>query len=579
MKKKYIIFAILGLLSFSITVYALNSNFNFDSSKLTFAANSKSNTIADSFNKEYKLTKQIDNQNEKLEQEIKDLSKKTTYLLLGEMNNQTESNEQFYKRRNEFYANAAYNFFPKVNKSEDEITYDYDPSIPNYQYARVSEFAIPQMFLMLDELDINYNSYGDIRVTVSDNLVISAVSLPNVKMKEQNKDNPMKYDIVTRNLVLYYYFLEIDNEYRLCYLYGDYTDELDKYIGQVEGVEAKAAQAVSTSYESNLSSIYSFDKLKNVSEDQFNNIYNSNEKNIVYLSAYYNNQNTQNANGFFINDGLVVTTWDFLEKSLKNSQYIVVSDKNNTNYEIDGIVTVNPDTNIAIIKLKEKNGSYVNLGDQKQLKVEDPAITISSKSGVGLVMQKGILLSTQGYIQTSIPLSVSDEGSPLFDANGNVVGINTAKSTSTSISMAIGTEVLKEIQDKFNSIDFNSIETIKFEKLKEQYYVKYNNENVTKNIPKRKWKEYSKIGNVEKTIKLELVKSSYKDGIVSLRYKNEISNYISNMHMAAGFKEELVKQGFKETLNTSSKCIYTNNKYQVIIMDEFDSLVIVVVKL
>ena len=74
------------------------------------------------------------------------------------------------------------------------------------------------------------------------------------------------------------------------------------------------------------------------------------------------------------------------------------------------------------------------------------------------------------------------------------------------------------------------------------------------------------------------MKASYKNGIVSLRYKNGIANYISSMQLAADFKEQLVKDGYEEILNTTSKSIYNNKDYQVIIMDEFDYLIIVMVK-
>ena len=146
--------------------------------------------------------------------------------------------------------------------------------------------------------------------------------------------------------------------------------------------------------------------------------------------------------------------------------------------------------------------------------------------------------------------------------------------------MAINSEVLKEAKEKFDNIDFDSIQTIKFEKLKEDYYyIKYNNENVINDILTKVWKNYSKIGNIEKNIKLELVKANYDNNIISLRYKNKISDYINGMQLSVSFKEQLVKDEYKEIFNSSSKCIYQNKKYQVIIMDEFDYLIIVMVKL
>ena len=158
--------------------------------------------------------------------------------------------------------------------------------------------------------------------------------------------------------------------------------------------------------------------------------------------------------------------------------------------------------------------------------------------------------------------------------------MNTSEQVNTSISLAVNTSILKEIQNKFNNISFDKIETISFDKLKENYYhLKYDDEIIKNNIPSNKWKVYSKIGNIEDNISLKLVKASYNDGIVSLRYHNEVSNFIDNMQISLGFREQLIKDGYKETLSSSKKYIYENDKYQVIIMSEFDYLIVVMVKL
>ena len=41
-----------------------------------------------------------------------------------------------------------------------------------------------------------------------------------------------------------------------------------------------------------------------------------------------------------------------------------------------------------VLKIKNKNGASVNLENSSNLKVEDPVITLSSKSGTGLIIQK-----------------------------------------------------------------------------------------------------------------------------------------------------------------------------------------------
>ena len=573
MKKKIILATL--LLSFSsITVYALTNNFNFDTSKLSFASNSKKGNVVSNFNQNYNLTYSISNDNEKLEEEIKNLTKRTTYLLFGDFNSKDESSEDYYRRKKEWY-DLRYN--PEVPK-DDSNAFGLDTNSQEYLDDIVSGMAIPQIFSQATELGLQYSSYGDIRVTINDNLVISSITLPNVKLKEQSKSDPMKYDYIETNFVMHYYYKKLNNEWKLYYLYGEDTDDVGEYFNEIETTESKT-MAIAPSYQSQLSKIYSFEKLDKMTEEKLNNIYNSNVNNVVFLNGYYNNSVIASANGFFINNGLIVTTWNFLEKALINGQYITIKG-NNISYEVEGIVTANPDTDVAVIKVKNSNNSSIKLGDYKATNVEDPAIIISSKSGTGVMVQTGIVISNEDYIQTSIPLSTVDEGSPLFNQRGDVIGINTSKSTNTSISIAMNSEVLKEIQNKFKSLSFDKIETISFNELKEKYYyVKYNSENIKNSIPKGKWKTYSKIGNIEDTIKLELVKASYKDEIVSLRYKNSISQYINSMQLATDFKSKLISDGYEQVVNSSSKSIYKNKKYQVIIMDEFDYLIVVMVKL
>lgn len=574
MRKKVILFV--GLLSLgTITAYALSNTFELDTTKLSYTTNSKKNDVVNSFNQNYNLTYAIEDENSKVVEEIEVLTKKTTYLLFGDFNNTNESSENYYKRKHDFY---DLRYAPEIPR--DDSTFNgFDTNSQEYKDDLVSGLAIPQIFNQAEELGLIYNSYGDIRITVGDELVISSITLPNVRIKVQSKENPMEYDYVETNFVMYYYYKKLNEEWKLYYLYGEDSANVGEYIDEVEQTEIKDTMAIAPSYESQLSTIYSFEKLENMTDDALNSIYNANVSSLVFLNSYYTNSVVASANGFFISNGLIVTTWNFLEKALIDGQYITVKDNNSNTYEMEGVVTANPETDVVVIKVKENNTSFVKLGDATSVSVEDPAIVLSSKLGVGTMAQTGIVISNGDYIQTSIPLSTSEEGSPLFNQNGEVIGINTSKSTSASVSIAINVNVLREIQEKFESINHDSIEALPFDKLKEEYYyVKYNEEKIENSIPADKWKRYSKIGNIEQTINLELIKASYKDGIVSLRYKNNISKYINSLQLAANFRENLENSGYKIVVNNTSKIIYENDDYQVIIMDEFDYLIIVMVK-
>ena len=96
-------------------------------------------------------------------------------------------------------------------------------------------------------------------------------------------------------------------------------------------------------------------KLKSITNQELNNIYDNNKDKMVTLLSYYNSNYEGGSsfigNGFFINKGLIVTTYDFLLRVLKNGQTLNVI-SNNKSLVLDGIVTVNKKANIAVLKLK-----------------------------------------------------------------------------------------------------------------------------------------------------------------------------------------------------------------------------------
>jgi hypothetical protein len=78
---------------------------------------------------------------------------------------------------------------------------------------------------------------------------------------------------------------------------------------------------------------------------------------------------------------------------------------------------------------------------------------------------------------------------------------------------------------------------------------------------------------------MDIVKSSYKNKVLSLRYKNSVKEYIPTMQLVSSFTNKLKEQGYKKISESNTKIIYKNNKYQITIMEEFDYLIIVMVKL
>jgi hypothetical protein len=92
-------------------------------------------------------------------------------------------------------------------------------------------------------------------------------------------------------------------------------------------------------------------------------------------------------------------------------------------------------------------------------------------------------------------------------------------------------------------------------------------------------KKYRKIGNLEENITLKLVKSSYVDGVLSLRYKNNVSNMLNSIYLVSNFSDELVNQGFTRIYSDEYKQIYTNKEYKVVIKDSLDYLIILIMEI
>lgn len=540
----------------------------------TFSFINKEEMLISNFDSKYEISSNNNDSNDALTQEIKELTKKTTYLLLGEANSKEESGENYYKRHKD-YLELRYN--PKVPR-DDSAPLGLDQNSQEYEDDLLSGISVPGMFSKLNELEIKYNSYGKIRVSkVDEEVVISVITLPNVKMKEQDSQNPMNYNIIQTDLTLYYYFKKLNNEYKLLYLYGEMNDDIEQYMESND--EKTGYLSKNSDYNSELRDVYDFSKADSVTDETLNKIYDGNKDKIVFLNSTYNTGMVTSANGFFIGEGIVATTYNYIEKSLMKAQNIIVNDSLGNVYELEGIVTLNIENDIAILKVKSENSKYIEYEDINKPLKEDAVISINSKTSVGLSTSKGIITCIDKSIQTSLPITEEVQGSPLFNIDGKLIGMVNSKILNSSISFATSLDVLKEYYNKFSKVNYNDVKAIPFNTLKENYYIKYGDENVVNDIPQDKLKKFSNVENASEMIELKLVKGSYKDEIISLRFKNDIPNYIDTMQFASRYREDLKSKGYTEKVISDSKYIYDNEKYQIIVMKEFDYLIIVMVRL
>jgi 2-alkenal reductase len=155
------------------------------------------------------------------------------------------------------------------------------------------------------------------------------------------------------------------------------------------------------------------------------------------------------ADGWVLTNRHVVEGGDSFDVELKDGR--VLSGK------VYGIDTL---TDLAIIKVDATGLPTATIGESDALEVGQLVIAIGSPLGTysnsvtsGIVSAKGRTITTDGstrpltnLIQTDAAINPGNSGGPLLDANGSVVGINTAiASNSNGIGFAIPIDIARPI--------------------------------------------------------------------------------------------------------------------------------------
>ncbi len=120
------------------------------------------------------------------------------------------------------------------------------------------------------------------------------------------------------------------------------------------------------------------------------------------------------------------------------------------------VIGKDPKIDIALLKIDAKKPlPYAPLGDSDELEVGDWVIAIGNPFGLshtvtkGIVSAKGRVIGSGPYddfIQTDAPINFGNSGGPLFNLNGEIVGINTAIiSGGQGIGFAVPINMVKAI--------------------------------------------------------------------------------------------------------------------------------------
>ncbi|MFT3856216.1 MAG: Do family serine endopeptidase [Aquabacterium sp.] len=112
------------------------------------------------------------------------------------------------------------------------------------------------------------------------------------------------------------------------------------------------------------------------------------------------------------------------------------------------VIGTDPETDLAVLKIDVDKLPSIVLGDSDSLLVGDAVLAIGNPFGVGQTVTAGIVSALgrnqlgintfENFIQTDAAINPGNSGGALVDANGNLVGINTAIYSRSGGNMGIG---------------------------------------------------------------------------------------------------------------------------------------------
>jgi len=160
--------------------------------------------------------------------------------------------------------------------------------------------------------------------------------------------------------------------------------------------------------------------------------------------------------GFIISpDGYVVTNNHLIQGLTGTGTVDSVTVTTTDRHEYPARIIGRDETSdLALLKIEGRNLPFVKWGDSTKARVGDWVIAIGNPYGLGGTVTAGIISALHRgitgvgaydrYIQTDAAINMGNSGGPMFDLNGNVIGINSALISPTGASVGIGLAIPAE---------------------------------------------------------------------------------------------------------------------------------------
>jgi len=157
--------------------------------------------------------------------------------------------------------------------------------------------------------------------------------------------------------------------------------------------------------------------------------------------------------GFVVDgkDGIVVTNNHVIE----GADEITINFHDGTKLKVDKVLGKDTKTDLALLKVTPKKPlAAVSFGNSGRMRVGDWVMAIGNPFGLGGTVTVGIISAKQrdinsgpydDFLQTDAAINKGNSGGPLFNMEGEVIGVNTAIISPTGGSIGIGFAVPSDV--------------------------------------------------------------------------------------------------------------------------------------
>lgn len=170
--------------------------------------------------------------------------------------------------------------------------------------------------------------------------------------------------------------------------------------------------------------------------------------------------------GFIVSsDGYILTNKHVVDNDKAEYTVILNNPDNKGEKVIAEVLALDPNNDIAVLRIKKDNLPFINFSDSSNLQVGQTAITIGYSLGefentVSKGVVSGLLRSIvagggygsvsevlEGIIQTDAAINPGNSGGPLLDIAGNAIGMNVAMAQAQNIGFAIPSNDIKKVYE------------------------------------------------------------------------------------------------------------------------------------